>query len=489
MTILDKKIEIQDKPVTTPLRAGGWATATYIITAIAMALLYIPLARLLTPADFGLYTLANVFASGIIVIVDLSLVRSIVRAEGDLEDILQAGWRLSIGVGIAGMILCAALGYPLALFFNRSEVLPIMLLISPAVLAAGLGAVPNAILSRELDFRRKLIPDTLSAIITSTLAIGLAFLGAGVFSLIVYVLAKPISGAIIAWIIVGWKPRKQKPNPITLKKLLYFALPASGGEALLYLRFNVDYLIIGRVLGTDTLGVYNLAWNTSDRPAMFINSFFNQVGYASFSHLQEARENLRRLYLSATRLIACVTIPIYLVAILIRSDLILGILGEKWRGTIELLLPFFILQMLWVVTYPSVSLVLALGHSRLYAICNAASLLVTITAVIIGSGFGAVGVAWAMLVAVGTFSMLWLILAWYFLRLNLQDFLYVFSIPLILAAPPVLGVLLLQFGTSGMSELLRLGLLVADAGFILLGAIWLGWKWIWQDILLLRARL
>jgi PST family polysaccharide transporter len=418
-----------------------------------------------------------------------------VRAEGDLEEVAQAGFRLSVLVGLAGMGLCALLGFPLAVFFNTPAVLPIMIMLCPAVLAAGLGAVPNAILARELDFRRKMIPEVASAFIAVSLAIGLAFLGAGVFSLIVFVLAKPVSGSIIAWIVVGWRPRKRKPDWLIFKKLLNFALPASGGEALLYIRFNVDYLAIGNRLGAESLGLYNLAWNTSDRPAMFINSFFRDVGYASFSHLQLAREHLLSLFLSATRLIATVTIPVYSVAIIIRSDLILGLLGERWTGTIELLLPLLLLQVLWVVSYPALSLILALGHSRLYAICNGLSLVVTITAVIIGSGIGISGVAWGMLIAVGSFSLLWLGLAAFFLRLSWQNIAYILVIPAVLCLTTVPAVFIIQqiaanfLDNTRIETLIRLGVVVGTGGIVLLLTIWACWKWIWQDIKRLKTKL
>jgi O-antigen/teichoic acid export membrane protein len=490
MTLIEnEEKKIVDKTVTNPLLAGGWASATYIISIILLAVVFIPLVALVSREEYGLYTLANVFASGIVIIVDISLVRSMVRTEGDLEEIAQAGFWLSIVVGFVGMVLCALLGIPLAFFYNTPEVLPIMLMLAPAVLAAGLGAVPNAILARELDFRRKIIPDVGSSFLAAGLAIGLAIMGAGVYSLIAFVLAKPISGATIAWIVVGWRPKRRKPDWATFKRLLNFALPVSGGEILLYVRFNVDFLVVGRTLGTGVLGVYNLAWSISDRPAHLINSFFKDVGYASFSHLQVAREQLLNLFLSATRLIASLTLPVYLVAIIVRSDLILGLLGTKWADTIEPLLPLFVLQVFWVVSYPSVSLILALGHSRLYAICNGASLVATIAAVIIGSSFGISGVAWGMLIAVGTFSSFWLVLATIFLRLNWQHLAYILAVPAVLCLTTVPAAFIAQQVAANMSSLIRLILEVGVAGLVMLATIWFCRKQLWQDVLSLKAKL
>ncbi|NWJ94662.1 MAG: oligosaccharide flippase family protein [Chloroflexi bacterium] len=485
----------RDKPKVgqhSPLSAGGWATASLVISYGIGALLYLPLARLLSPADFGLYTEATIFYSGITLAVELSLMRALVRAPGKLEELAQATAWLSLIVGLIGAILCGLLGPLVAIGYNDSRLILILLLLAPGVLGAALGSVPLALLSRDLNFRRRLLPETISVVVAAAIAIGAAFGKAGVYSLVIYQVTRVILNSTIAWKVVHWRPLRKPPDWTILRRLLSFGLPLGGGEVALYARFNVDYAIGGLRLGADTLGVYTLAWNTSDRAAILINSFFGNVGYATFARLQqEDPALLRRIYFSVTRLTASIALPIFLGAVLVREELVAGLFGSRWQGMVAPLLPLFLLQALWAIFYPSVSLVLALGHSRIYAIINTSSLLLAIVAVLVGTANGVVGLAWAMFAVAGSTSLVWGWLAIRSLRPNLQELWYTAKMPLLLIAATLPAIEAVHWlgGTSGMTALIRLGADLSAAGIAFGVVAWRCWPSILQDFNQLRHKL
>ncbi len=477
-----------------PLSAGGWAVATFIAGAALGALLYIPLARLLERADFGLFAEATLVYSGITLAVELSLIRALVRTPGDRDELAQATLWLSVLVGIIGALLCGLSGLPMALIFNEPKLVGLLALLAPAVLAVALGSVPHALLSRELDFRRKMLPETISVGVGAVIAVGAALLGAGVYSLVIYPLCRVTVNTIVAWLVVAWRPTRRAPQWATMRRLLAFGLPASGGELALYARFNVDYAIAGRLLGSDALGVYSLAWSAADRPALFINSFFGNVGYATFARLKQQEQHfaqLRQIYLSATRLIATIALPLFLGATLVRQELVTVVFGSKWAGTIEPLLPLFILQALWVIFYPSVSLVLAFGQSRTYIAINSASLVLTIVAVLIGANYGILGVSWAMLGAVGLTSLVWGALAWRLLRPEPSALWETLKIPFLLAATTLLATALMQWLTAmlGLPGIVRLGAAILTAAFVFSFGAWRCWPTLRQDFNQLREKL
>ena len=479
------------KPTSTPLGAGGWAMASYIISYAIGAVIFIPLARFLNPTDFGLYTEATVYYAGLTVMVELPLIRAIVRATGDPAEAAQTVLGLAVVMGLAGAVLCAALGWPLALIYNSPQLIAIMPALSLAVIATALGSIPMALLWRELNFRRKVLPDVISIFIGAGVALVTALAGFGVYSLILYSITRAVANAIVAWLVVDWRPVRRWPSWAAMRTFLPFVGPASGGELALHARFNMDFAIGGAFLGSSGLGIYTLAWDSADKPAKVINSFFDQVGFATFARLQANRERVRRIYLSATRLLASVTLPLFLSVLFVRQDLVNALLGAKWQDVISPMLPLFILQALWIVFHPASGLVLALGHSRVYAAVNTISLIGTVGAVVTGAMLGVTGLAWAMTISSGLTSLAWGGLALLYLRPPRSELWQTISLPLALTLSTLSTVALTDGITNAvhLPALLRLLLTVGAGGLVFAAVGWRCWPALQQDLARLREAL
>jgi PST family polysaccharide transporter len=366
-----------------------------------------------------------------------------------------------------------------------------MLILAPAVLATALGAVPHAILVRELEFRRRILPESLAVIIGAVLGITAAFLGAGVYSLIIYAISRAILNSLVAWLIVRWRPGLSFGSWQTWRGVLSFGLPLSGGELAQFARFNVDFIIGGIRLGTDALGVYNLGWKTTEIPAKLLNATFDTVGYATFSRLQADRRHLQRIFLTATGLLAAVALPMFLGAIFVREELVAVALGSKWAAAADVILPLFLLQALWVISHPSAGLTMALGHSRVYAFVNTFSLVFSIVALLVGSGFGINGIAWAMLISTGSTSITWLVLAWLYSGAAWPATLKAARLPLLLTVSTVPPIILAQLLTTSAHLPVLLRLVAAGlAGLASFGLVArLNWTELWGSISLLRQTL
>lgn len=453
---------VSKKPARpTPLSAGGWALFSFGLTYVGAGLLYIPLARLLERSDFGLFGVATLVSSALSLMVELTLIRSLVRMPGDRNQLAQATLKLAVWFGLGGALVCALSGPLMAQIYAQNLSNAALLNLTQPTLAIGvfavaLGAVPNALLWRGLNFKRKMIPETVSVAIAATVALIAAWFKAGVFALVLYQVLRAVIGAAIAWLVAGWRPSRAYVAKDTWRQILGFSLPTSGGEFALYARFNVDYAIASlRITSADALGLYLLAYNTADRPALMINAFFGGVGYATFSRLQGYRERLQRIFLSATRILACVALPIYVGAILVRQELAVAVFGAKGVGMPEVILPFFIFQALWVIFYPSAAITLATGHNRLYATVNMSSLVVTVIALFIGVNFGIEGVAWAVLIVAGTTQLVWFWLACRFVQPSWGQIWAVFRLPLVftLVTGSAIIATLLIFNSLGISNL------------------------------------
>jgi PST family polysaccharide transporter len=376
---------------------------------------------------------------------------------------------LSIVGGLLAAAVCAIAGWPVSVILDQPELRLLLPLMAPSILFTALGTVPHALLSRELDFRRKTLPETVSIGTGGLVALLAAIAGAGVYSLVVYALIRTFLSSTVAWCVINWRPSFRRPDPATMRHVLAFGLPASGGDLALYARLNADYAIVGRRLGADQLGIYSLAWSCAVGPAALITSFFGGVGYATFARLQRDRDRLRTIYLSATRLIASVALPLFLGAVFLRYEIVVVLYGERWLGMVGPLLPLFLLQGLREVCRPGAALTLATGHNRLYATCGLVALPLTVVAVLVGSRYVIVGVAWAVLIAVGASSIVWPSIAVAVLRPSLADLWRTIRVPLILTAcsTPIVIATRIALEATPAPTVLRLAaaILAGAAGF------------------------
>jgi O-antigen/teichoic acid export membrane protein len=181
----------------------------------------------------------------------------------------------------------------------------------------------------------------------------------------------------------------------------------------------------------------------------------------------------------------------FLGAIFVREELVAVALGSKWAAAADVILPLFLLQALWVISHPSAGLTMALGHSRVYAFVNTFSLVFSIIALLVGSGFGINGIAWAMLISTGSTSLTWLVLAWIYSGAGWPATLRAARLPLLLTVSTVPPIILAQLltTTAHLPVLLRLVAagLAGLAGFGLVAR--LNWTELWGGISLLRQTL
>ncbi len=477
-------------PAHNPITAGGWSGVSFIIGNAIGGLVYIPLARLLSPGDFGLYAEANLIFLAMVMLAEGNVGQALIQLRGDEHALARAALWMAAVFGLLGTALCAAAAWPLARFFDDPELTGLLLLMAPGVLLSALGAVPHALLQRDLDFRRKTLPETAAVAVGGLGALAAALAGLGVYSFAAQtVLAPAVSTALAWWVwrgsLGGWRAEGAGIRQLTR---LWAAI--SAGDLAIYARLNTDYTFTGRLLGKDALGVYSVAWSTSAGPLLFITAFTARVGYAVFARLQDQRERLRDVFLAAERVIATAAIPLFLAAIVVTPDLVNVTLGAKWQAAASPVAALFVLQMVRAICGPGASLVLATGHSRLYATVGVAMLPLTVIAVLIGTRAGVPGVSAAMVVAVGGASAVYLALALALLDAGVMTWLRGLRAAAVICAiglPPMIGVRLLLTAAIDAPDALRLIACLATGLASLAISIRIVRPGIAADVALLRA--
>lgn len=452
---------IRPRPARNPISAGGWSGLSFILGNLIGSLGFIPLARLLDPHDFGLFAEANLVYFGATLLAETAVGQALIQSHIDPRGLVRPGLYLSLAIGLIAMIGCAMAAPLMARIYHADALVPILLVLAPAVLATAAGAVPHAVLARGLDFQRKALPETLSVAASSATAVAGALAGFGVFALAVATVLSAVVSSVAAWIVAAPALRQgdgQGTEPGAARDLARMTGTIAAGDMALYVRLNTDYALTGRLLGADALGVYSLAWQTSTGPQLYISAFTGRVGFAVFSRLQREVDRLRTIFRLNLRLVAAAVLPVSAGAIGITPDLVPAVLGDRWRAVAGPLAVLFVLQMVRTICAPGASLVLAVGRGRLYAAIGLAVLPATVAAVLFGTRWGVTGVAWGMLTAVGTASALYLVTAMRVLRMLPRQLVSDLAYPAIVAAGVLLTVVITRLGLSalGAGSLVRL---------------------------------
>lgn len=308
---------------------GGVAVVRLIDVAASFYLL-----RLLTERDMGLAALAG---SLIIVLESLcgfGLRTSIVAAESiSLEERRNLiGFTTSTGFGFA--LLASVAAWPLAILYGEPVLTSMVVVSSLKLVLVSLALVPQALLSRKLAFGALAGLQTVGALAGALSKVGLAHLGLGAWAL---VWANVLSGLVVltaTWITFwpGW-PRLRFRFATVAWHVKFGARAALSG-LLSETSKNLDYFLVGLLLGMGPLGVYRVAFDIAVMPLESIAQPIYRVTFSVFARMSRDGDRLFQAFVDATRSMIALTSPVAVVLFLGTDDLLALVTRGGWEGAV-----------------------------------------------------------------------------------------------------------------------------------------------------------
>jgi len=314
-----------------------WTTAATIITAVLQIGYSATMARLLTPAAFGLVALAGVILRFGSYFAQMGMEQAIIqKAELTRADV-RAAFTSSVALGglFAGLLVLAA---PLAAGVVRQpEVVPVVRVLAAGIFLTGLNATALSLLRRHMKFRTLACIEVSSYVISyGALGIGLAFQGFGVWSLVAATLGQGLLLTVLSYL-----AERHDVRPLfdweTYRPLVAYGSRMSAISFLEFVTGSLDTLLIGRLLGAAALGIYSRGWMLIGLPVYLLTTSVSKVVFPSFSQVQADRPRLRAVYLSSITLIAALVIPICAGAAVAAPEIVRVMLGSGWEAAVPVL--------------------------------------------------------------------------------------------------------------------------------------------------------
>lgn len=301
----------------------------------------------------------------------------------------------SLGLGVILAILAVASAPLVGGFFDEPAVEPVLASLSAVFVFGALSAAPKSLLQRDMDFESLAKIEVPAIVLGGAAAIGLAWAGAGVWSLVTQRLAPPALEAAIVWAFVAWRPSFRFPAK-AVRELAGYSLNLTGFNLVNYWARRVDDLLIGRVMGSASLGLYNRAYQLMLLPISQIIGAISRVMFPALSSLQGDADRMRRMYLRVVRVVSMVAFPMMAGLAVLSDAFVIGVLGEQWTGAIRVIRILCLVGMIQTVANPTGWIYKATGRTDWMMWWGVGGGTVLIVSIVVGVWLGSIEtVAWA----------------------------------------------------------------------------------------------
>ena len=453
--------------------AFRWAATGKFLGQLISWALTIIVARLLTPGDYGLMAMAMIFISFLFFLSELGLGAAVIQQENELQEnelrkilglVLIVNFCIFVGLFFTSPLIAG--------FFAESRLELIIKVLSIQFILSSFIVIPQSLLQRKLDLKRKSLVDLCVVIVGSITSLGLAWSGWGVWALIWGNLAS-MTLKVAALNIVLPKVFIPSFSLIGMKKIMFFGGFVTGTRVLWFIYTQADTFVAAKILGKEDVGAYSVAMDLATLPTKF-NNLINEIVFPAFASVQNDLEKVGTFLLKGVRILSFFAFPMSWGMSSVAPEIIEVFLGEKWNsaviplGLLALVVP---LRMIGNVLNTTL---MGLGRPDISVIPLAISLVIMPTAFVVGSQFGLKGLCLAWIT---TYPFMFYILIWLALPiagLKIRDLLVAVMMPALASFLMVMAVYAFKMlSAEDIHAIFRLAASVLIGGLTYLSFMWL----------------
>jgi PST family polysaccharide transporter len=352
----------------------------------------IVLARLLTPADFGLVAMVSSCVALVMLIQDLGLNQATIqRAQISLKQMSALFW-LSAGSGLILAALVALSAPGIAWFFRDPRLTTLTLGFAVLIALGGTQSQQLALMTREFRFKALAGIDVLATTAGAMAGITIAWLTSSYWALFTATLMSTVASVGCVWLLSGFRPGRPSFEG-DFKEIVGFGSGVSGFNVVNYFGRNADNLLIGRFYGGEQLGYYDRAYRLLLFPLSQIQAPLGRVMLPVLARLQSEPERYRKAYTDCVSLLMMATQPGIVFMIVFAEDLFRALLGAQWTPAAQIFQWLGICGLHQVATSTLGWLFLSQGRGGDFFKIGLFNAVISVVSFVVGLLWGALGVA------------------------------------------------------------------------------------------------
>jgi PST family polysaccharide transporter len=382
---------------------AAWNYAAFLLSKGLLFVATLILARLLSPAEFGLVGMALLVIGLLDILRDFGIGSALIYRQDGGQGVANLAFFLSVSIGIVLFAANWALAPLAAGFFKTASpadtgiVTSLLQTLGFSLLFSSLGSTHDALLQKSIDYRKRMIPEVGRTLIKGVLQVVLVLLGFGVWGLVIGQVVGEAFATLLLWVAMPWRPSLHIERKYFAPILNYgVQLTVVGGLGTLLA--DVDYLIIGGMLGEIALGYYTLAFRI---PELLIKNLAQAVSTVAFpvaARLQSDLPALREAYLKMQRYMLAILAPIGAGLYALTPPLIHLLFQARWDPIIPVMQILSIYMLLGGVNHWPGVVYKALGRPGILNVLSLVKLVLLVpTLWWCAANYGIVGVAWGQL--------------------------------------------------------------------------------------------
>jgi teichuronic acid exporter len=399
---------IKDKFSSQFIRNLGWLSVAEMIIRVSRLVTTVTLARFLSPYDYGLAAIVLSTNEFVQVFTRSGIGAKLIQVDEErLEELTTAAYWLNWVLCISLFVIQCLVALPIAWLYRDPKIALPICTIALVYCVIPIAYIQETLIHRENRMKTAAIVSSVQVSVDNVMTAVLALAGCGMWAIVLpKVLVAPL-WAIMICRSHSWRPGKFTTNH--WQELFRFGRSVLGIELLKTLRNNLDYLLVGALIGVKELGIYYFAFNAGLGISL---SFINAINLSLYPHLCAARldwDQFKQRYFSSFNTITSVIVPIVLLQSCLAPFYVPLVFGQKW----SIAVPILILICLSAISRPfagsASSLLLALDKPDLDLAASGLFTVVFAIGLLIGANWGVIGIAVSVLISHAVFQSLFTI--------------------------------------------------------------------------------
>lgn len=319
----------------TLLSGSAWITVSEVISGISSLARSIIAARVLAPSDFGLMGIVFLTISILEALSRTGFQQALIQRADGVDDLLDVAWTWHVLRGLAlGSLVVIAAPF-LADWYGKPVLFPLLAVSASYVILQGLQNIGTVFFSRDLDFKKICLINSLRAFFTVGITIPAILILENVWALLIGFVGGAAVGLIISYIAHPYRPSFEW-NWTKAKKLINFGKWITGLSIVGFVTTEGDDVFVSKYLGATALGFYRLAYEVSNWPATKVTHVISKVSFPTYSRLQHDPEALRKAFIGVMRSTLLISTTVTALVWFLVPYLVELVIGQKWERIIPL---------------------------------------------------------------------------------------------------------------------------------------------------------
>lgn len=352
------------------------------------------LAQLIIPDQFGLVAVLAIFTAIANILQESGFSSALIRKQNADEADYSSVFYFNIAVSITIYIILFIAAPWIAAFYEKPLLTDLSRFLFLGFVFNAFGIIQNIHLVKKMDFKTNAKISLSASLLAGGVAILLAYLGYGVWSLAVQQVLQVMLRSCLLWILVKWHP-KAKFQITKIKSLYNYSSKLLLNYLFNQIAGNITAMIMGKKFEFSDAGNYSNATKFGNIPQSVIASSLSSVAFPLLNNIGDNEERRNRVFRKIVRIVSFVCFPLAAFTFVAADSIVLTLLREKWVGAIPMLRILAVGSSVLPLLYLLTSLLQSLGKSGLLLTMESTRNVITVAAIFIASYYGISEMLWA----------------------------------------------------------------------------------------------